>query len=111
MRWMLIQWTVVEFFEDPCAAEPSDSGVLFPAEWDVLFAMHRGVVDVGHPGLDLLGEPDSAVQVGGEHGARQSIFGVVGQAQGVRLVLGTDDGDDRTEDFVSCGWRCPSRPG
>ena len=52
--------------------------------------VNRHVVDVNATGLDALGHAEGGPQVLGEDGSRQSVLGVVGDAQGLLLRLDLD---------------------
>jgi hypothetical protein len=53
------------------------------AEGHLRFVMHGRPVDVAHPRLDLLRNPQAARQISGENRRRKSIFSIVG-----KLILG-----------------------
>src|SRR5690606_8737205 len=58
-------------------------------------------VQVHHAGTNLASDVSSAVEVAGGYIAGQTVTGVVGDADGVGLILVTDDGQYRPEDFFT----------
>jgi hypothetical protein len=76
-----------ELLDGPLAVEPAEPGVALPAERHVGLVLDRHLVDESLPGLCLLGEPQPAVQVLREDGRGQAELVIVGQLEGLGLVV------------------------
>src|SRR5690348_13490741 len=83
------------------AAEAAITGSAHAAERHLRLVVHRGAVDVAHSGADLARDAQPARRIAGEDRSREPILAVVGDADGVCLVLGRDDADDRTEALLA----------
>src|SRR5699024_11290606 len=80
-----------ESFDGPVAVEAAESRVFLAAEHHVGFVVDGYVVDVGHTGFDAAGEVGSLGQVLGEHGGGEAELSIVGQLQGVILIISLYD--------------------
>ena len=81
-------------------------GAELAADARALVAAERGAPLHGEPvdgvgaGADAAGDVDAVVDVGRPHRARQAVVAVVGDADGVGLVVVGDDRQHRTEDLL-----------
>jgi hypothetical protein len=85
-------------------AKSAVAGPLGATERHLGFIVDRWPVDMTHAGLNLSRDSQSARGVLGKHCGGQSVVGVIGRADGVRLVLRAHDRYHRTEAFVDGVW-------
>ncbi len=85
-------------FRNAClAAKASVARSPDAAEGHLRFVMHRRTVDMADTGANLPGDLQAARRISGKDGSRQAVLAVVGNSDGVSLVLRTDNRDDRPE--------------
>src|SRR5690606_22490454 len=75
------------------------AGPLAASERHVVVDPGRGYVDHDHAGLDGAFEVGGMLERGGADARAQAEFGVVGQRQGVLVIVSRNHGGDRAEDF------------
>ena len=73
--------------------------VLHAAEGDSWVGLRR-LVDVAHPGLHLAGDALAALEVVGPDRGAEAELGVVGDFDGLLLVLDLEDRGDGAEQFL-----------
>src|SRR5882757_7320183 len=69
------------------------------AEGHLRFVMNRGTIDMAHSRLDLFRDFQGADNIAAENGGGETVLAVVGDAHGVRFVLGANDGYNGTKRF------------
>ncbi len=62
---------------------------------------HQVLVDLHEPGLEPLGGVERGLEIAGPDGGGQAVFGVVGLADGVLVILELDDAGHRPEDLLA----------
>lgn len=68
-----------ELLDDPFVVEPPKSRVLLSSERSDDLILDADIIHVGHAGLHLLGETNSAIDIACEDGRRKTQVVVVGQ--------------------------------
>src|SRR6202044_3267847 len=81
------------------AVLPPDAAVLVAAVGRV-GAVPEAAVDPDGAGADLVRDGHRAIARGGEHAPGQAVLAVVGDRDGVRVVVVADDRDHRAEDLL-----------
>src|SRR6185437_14767290 len=79
------------------APESSVARCAYATKGHLRLIVHRRAVDMAHAGADLTRHAQPPSGIAGEHRGRETVFAVIRQTNGFPLILGADDGYDRSE--------------